>query len=257
MPKLSVVKIGGAVIEDSQKLYRFLEDFAKIKGPKILVHGGGKKATEMAKKLNIPIKIKEGRRITDSATLEVITGIYGGQINKKIVAQLQRFNCNALGLSGADGNAIRARKRPVKTIDFGFVGDITSVNRELFIALLSQNICPVCCALSHDGNGQLLNTNADTIAAEIGKNLAQDFETALYFCFEMNGVMKDVNDPSSLIERITKKDYKELLENNILSQGMLPKMHNAFDALENGVREVAIGSTEMINTNTSYTSITL
>ena len=179
MPKLTIVKIGGAVIEEEAKLLPFLNNFAALKDPKILVHGGGKKASLWADKMGIPAQLKDGRRITDAATLELITGIYAGQVNKTLVAHLQAFGCNALGLSGADGNAIEAKKRPVKAIDFGFVGDVEKVNTTFFTALLEQVIVPVCCALTHDGKGQLLNTNADTIAAAIGKALAKQYETKI------------------------------------------------------------------------------
>jgi acetylglutamate kinase len=257
MPKLNIVKIGGAVIEEEVKLLPFLKDFAALKGPKILVHGGGKKATTWSEKLGIPVQMRDGRRITDAATLELITGLYAGQVNKNIVAHLQGMNCNALGFSGADANAIQAVKRPVKAIDYGFVGDVKKVNNAWFQYLLDQNISPVCCAITHDKKGQLFNTNADTITAEIGKALAQDFEVKICYCFELSGVMKDLNDPNSLIENINRESYQELLLNNTIAAGMLPKLHNAFDALSVGVNEVAIGPTNMINKNIPYTSITL
>ncbi len=257
MPKLNIVKIGGAIIEEEAKLLPFLENFAALEGPKILVHGGGKKATAWAEKLGIPVQMKDGRRVTDAATLELITGLYAGQVNKNIVAHLQGMDCNALGLSGADANAIQAVKRPVKAIDYGFVGDVKQVNDTWFKHLLDQNISPVCCAITHDKNGQLFNTNADTITAEIGKALAQDFEVKISYCFELPGVMKDINDPNSLIEKINQASYQQLLLNNTISAGMLPKLHNAFDALQAGVKEVAIGATNMINQTIPYTSITL
>ena len=257
MPKLNIVKIGGAIIEEGAKLLPFLENFATLEGPKILVHGGGKKATAWSEKLGIPVQMKDGRRVTDAATLELITGLYAGQVNKSIVAHLQGMNCNALGLSGADANAIQAVKRPVKAIDYGFVGDVKQVNNSWFKHLLHQNISPVCCAITHDKNGQLFNTNADTITAEIGKALAQDFEVKISYCFELPGVMKDINDSNSLIEKINQASYQQLLLNNTISAGMLPKLHNAFDALQAGVKEVAIGATNMINQTIPYTSITL
>ena len=257
MPKLNIVKIGGAIIEEEANLLPFLENFASLKGPKILVHGGGKKATAWAKKLGIPVQIKDGRRITDAATLELITGLYAGQVNKNIVAQLQGMNCNALGISGADANAIQAVKRPVKAIDYGFVGDVEQVNQTWFKQLLDQDISPVCCAITHDKKGQLFNTNADTITAEIGKALAKDFEVKISYCFELPGVMKNLNDPNSLIQNITRDSYQQLLLDNTISAGMLPKLHNAFDALHAGVNEVAIGATNMINQNIPYSSITL
>ena len=257
MPKLNIVKIGGAIIEEEAKLLPFLENFAMLKGPKILVHGGGKKATAWAEKLGIPVQMKDGRRVTDAQTLELITGLYAGQVNKNIVAHLQAMSCNSLGLSGADANAIQAVKRPVKKIDYGFVGDVEQVNQTWFKQLLDQDISPVCCAITHDKKGQLFNTNADTITAEIGKALAKDFEVKISYCFELPGVMKDINDPNSLIEQINQDSYQQLLLDNTISAGMLPKLHNAFDALHAGVNEVAIGATNMINHTIPYTSITL
>ena len=257
MPKLNIVKIGGAIIEEEAKLLPFLENFAMLKGPKILVHGGGKKATAWAEKLGIPVQMKDGRRVTDAQTLELITGLYAGQVNKNIVAHLQGMNCNSLGLSGADANAIQAVKRPVKKIDYGFVGDVEQVNQTWFKQLLDQDISPVCCAITHDKKGQLFNTNADTITAEIGKALAKDFEVKISYCFELPGVMKDINDPNSLIQQINRDSYQQLLLDNTISAGMLPKLHNAFDALHAGVNEVAIGATNMINHTIPYTSITL
>ena len=217
MPKLTIVKIGGAIIEQEDKLFSFLNDFTKIKGLKMLVHGGGKKASQWAEKMDIPVQIKDGRRITDAATLELISGLYAGQINKKIVASLQGLKCNAFGVSGADGNAITAQKRPVKSIDYGYVGDVTKVNATLFTTLLNHGITPVCCAITHDGNGQLLNTNADTITAEIGKTMANTFNTSLQFCFELPGVMMDINDLNSLITKITSTSYQDLFLKDVLS----------------------------------------
>ena len=257
MPKLTIVNIGGAIIEEEAKLLPFLENFASLKGPKILVHGGGKKATAWAEKLGIPVQMKDGRRVTDAQTLELITGLYAGQVNKNIVAHLQGMNCNSLGLSGADANAIQAVKRPVKKIDYGFVGDVEQVNQTWFKQLLDQDISPVCCAITHDKKGQLFNTNADTITAEIGKALAKDFEVKISYCFELPGVMKDINDPNSLIQQINRDSYQQLLLDNTISAGMFPKLHNAFDALHAGVNEVAIGATNMINHTIPYTSITL
>jgi len=257
MPKLNIIKIGGAIIEEKRKLVSFLKDFSSLKGPKILVHGGGRDANIWAEKLGIPVNIKNGRRITDAKTLNLIAAIYAGQINKTIVANLQGFGCNALGLSGADADLIKAVKRPIKTINYGFVGDVTKINNNLFNLFFKQNIVPVCCAITHNGKGQLLNTNADTIAAEIGKSLSKEIDIKLSYCFDLPGVMKDVNNSSSLIKRITKKSYQNLLINNSISAGMIPKLHNAFNALDGGVNEVAIGSIKMINQAIPYTSITL
>ena len=256
MDKLHVVKIGGNVIENREALLDFLTDFAALKGPKILVHGGGKEATQMAEKLGIKVQLIEGRRVTDAQNLEIITMLYAGKLNKTIVAQLQRLNCNSLGLTGADGNSILAKKRPPHPIDFGFVGDLTEVNHKLFQLLLKNGISPVCCALSHDGNGQLLNTNADTIAAMVASSLAPYFEVHLNYCFEKNGVLKDLNDGSSLIQILDEALYHDLKSKGILHTGMLPKLHNCFLALKAGVTKVRIGNPKMITETVNCTQIT-
>ena len=257
MSKLSIVKVGGNVIENEALLLPFLQGFAELTGPKILIHGGGKKASQWAERLGIPVQMNAGRRITDTDTLELITGVYGGQVNKNIVAKLQGLGCNAMGLSGADGNAIQAIKRPVEAIDYGWVGDVQSVNSVFFSQLLNQGLSPVCCALTHDGKGQLLNTNADTIAAQIAIALAKQFDVKLYYCFEQLGVLQSLEDPNSLIEQIDSKKYKDLVDQKIIHQGMLPKMKNAFDALKQGVSKVAIGKPEMISSSIKHTTLTL
>jgi acetylglutamate kinase len=257
MDKLSVVKIGGYVIEDTLALQSFLTDFAQMQGSKILVHGGGKKATAMAKKMDIPVQMVEGRRITDAQNLDIITMLYGGKINKNIVAQLQNLGCNAMGLSGADGNAIQAVKRPVKSIDYGFVGDVVSVNNALFQMLLKGEYTPVCCAITHDQKGQLLNTNADTIAATLAQSLSQSFEVSLWYCFEKQGVLENINDDGSVIETITPQKYKNLKTAQVIHSGMIPKIDNCFDALANGVNEVKIGAPKMIAGISQHTTITL
>lgn len=257
MDKLSVVKIGGNVIEDSAALQSFLTDFAQMQGSKILVHGGGKKATAMAKKMDIPVQIVEGRRITDAQNLDIITMLYGGKINKNIVAQLQNLGCNALGLSGADGNAIQAVKRPVKSIDYGFVGDVVGVNNAMFQMLLKGGYTPVCCAITHDQKGQLLNTNADTIAASLAQSLSQSFEVSLWYCFEKQGVLENIDDDDSVIETITPQKYKNLKTAQVIHSGMIPKIDNCFDALANGVNEVKIGAPKMIAGIPQHTTLTL
>lgn len=257
MDKLSVVKIGGNIIEDTDLLASFLKDFTALDGLKILVHGGGKKATEMAHQLGVPVQMIEGRRITDAANLEIITMLYGGKINKNIVAQLQALNFNAIGLSGADGNAISAVKRPVDKINYGFVGDITTVNESLFKFLLINGLNPVCCAISHDEKGQLLNTNADTIAASIAKALSKHFEVSLWYCFEKNGVLRSIEDDQSVIECIQPTNYADLKSKGIINAGMIPKIDNCFDALINGVKMVKIGSPKMINGNDNHTTLIL
>lgn len=257
MDKLSVVKIGGNVIEDSAALQSFLTDFAQMQGSKILVHGGGKKATAMAEKMDIPVQMVEGRRITDAQNLDIITMLYGGKINKNIVAQLQNLGCNALGLSGADGNAIQAVKRPVKSIDYGFVGDVVGVNNALFQMLLKGGYTPVCCAITHDQKGQLLNTNADTIAASLAQSLSQSFEVSLWYCFEKQGVLENIDDDGSVIETITPQKYKNLKTAQVIHSGMIPKIDNCFDALANGVNEVKIGAPKMIAGISQHTTLTL
>ena len=257
MDKLSVVKIGGNVIEDSAALQSFLTDFAQMQGSKILVHGGGKKATAMAEKMDIPVQMVEGRRITDAQNLDIITMLYGGKINKNIVAQLQNLGCNALGLSGTDGNAIQAVKRPVKSIDYGFVGDVVGVNNALFQMLLKGGYTPVCCAITHDQKGQLLNTNADTIAATLAQSLSQSFEVSLWYCFEKQGVLENIDDDGSVIETITPQKYKNLKTAQVIHSGMIPKIDNCFDALANGVNEVKIGAPKMIAGISQHTTLTL
>ena len=256
MDKLQIVKIGGNVIEDRKALLEFLSDFSNLKGPKILVHGGGKEATQMAKKLGVEVQLIEGRRITDAQNLEIITMLYAGKLNKNIVAQLQALGCNSLGLTGADGNSILADKRPSDPIDFGFVGDLTEVNQSLFKLLLREGISPVCCALSHDGKGQLLNTNADTIAATLAAALSSNYEVCLSFCFEKDGVLSDLNDELSIIKTINEEDYINLKSKGVLHTGMLPKLQNCFMALKNGVKQVRIGSPKMITETVNYTQIT-
>ena len=257
MDKLSVVKIGGNVIEDAAALQSFLTDFAQMQGSKILVHGGGKKATAMAEKMDIPVQMVEGRRITDAQNLDIITMLYGGKINKNIVAQLQNLGCNALGLSGADGNAIQAVKRPVKSIDYGLVGDVVGVNNALFQMLLKGGYTPVCCAITHDQKGQLLNTNADTIAATLAQSLSQSFEVSLWYCFEKQGVLENIDDDGSVIETITPQKYKNLKTARVIHSGMIPKIDNCFDALANGVNEVKIGAPKMIAGISQHTTLTL
>jgi acetylglutamate kinase len=256
MDKLLVVKIGGNVIKNRVALLDFLKDFAALEGPKILVHGGGKEATQMAKKLGVKVKLIEGRRVTDAQNLNLITMLYAGKLNKTIVAQLQALGCQSLGLSGADGNSILAEKRPAKPIDFGFVGDLKTVNNSFFDLLLKEGISPVCCALSHDGNGQLLNTNADTIAATVAASLSNHYEVHLLYCFEKNGVLKDLNNDNSIIPSLNESDYKNLKTKGLLHTGMLPKLQNCFTALKKGVKYVKIGNPKMITESGTYTQIT-
>ena len=256
--KLSIVKIGGNIIENKTELSKFLDLFSNLEGQKILVHGGGKSATKLAEKLGITSTLANGRRITDAKSLEIITMVYGGLTNKNIVAQLQAKNCNSIGISGADGNTILANKRLVKEIDFGFVGDIKSVNTTTINNLINANLTPVFCALTHDGRGQLLNTNADTIASEIAIGMSTIYKTRLYYCFEKNGVLLDINNDNSVVEHIQPANYQELLNKRIITEGMLPKLENCFYALHKNVNKVCIGNISMLSPkSTLFTTITL
>lgn len=254
MDKLLVVKIGGNVIDDDKTSMGFLKSFAAINHAKILVHGGGKLATGLAEKLGVQQQLIEGRRITGAETLKIITMVYAGLINKNIVAQLQVAGCNALGLSGADGNAVQAHKRVHATMDYGFVGDVDAVNAALLNNLIGQGITPVLCAVSHDGNGQLLNTNADTIAQETAKALARFYDVELIYTFEKAGVLRQVEDETSVIKEIAANAYSALKESGAIFAGMIPKLDNAFAALEAGVRKVIIGKAENLNELVNGTS---
>ena len=258
MKKLSIIKIGGNIIENESELSKFLTLFSKIEGYKILVHGGGKKANQVLEKMGIAPKMVNGRRITDMESLDVAIMVYCGLTNKKIVAQLQALNCNAIGMSGADANAIQAHKRPVKEIDYGFAGDVDGVSNNTLNSILELGLTPVFCALTHDQKGQLLNTNADTIASELAISLSTIYETTLYYCFELNGVLRDFEDKNSIIKNIDSNTYKSLVSEGIISDGMLPKMQNCFHALTNGVKEVRIGNLGLFEKkNTNYTRLVL
>jgi len=241
-PKLYILKIGGNVIDDPIQLELFLKTFAKIQGAKILVHGGGKIASNISKELGIMPNMVDGRRITDAETLKVVTMVYGGLVNKNIVALLQSFGCNAIGLTGADGNIIPAHKRPVKEIDYGFVGDIEEdkVNDTILSSFLENGLCPVMAPLTHNNHGNLLNTNADTIASVLAVSLSKNYHVSLIYCFEKSGVLRDVNDEKSLINNISSIEYENLKKEGIINQGMIPKLDNAFDALQKGVQSVQI-----------------
>ncbi|MFL5741815.1 MAG: acetylglutamate kinase [Flavisolibacter sp.] len=247
MDKLYIIKIGGNIIDDEEKLASFLKKFAAIEGKKILVHGGGKLATKMAEEMNIPQQMVEGRRITDAGTLRIVTMVYAGYINKNIVSQLQSEGCNALGLSGADGNAVLARKRSGTKIDYGFAGDVEKINSDLFQTLLEKNISPVVAPITHNGKGQLLNTNADTMAREMSTELSSHYEVHLIFSFEKPGVLLDASDETSVLREITPAYYQKLKEEKKVFAGMIPKLDNAFAALDRGVTRVVIGKAEEIN----------
>ena len=241
---LFIIKIGGNIIDDEAKLSSFLQNFADIKEKKILVHGGGKLATRVAEAMGIKQQLIDGRRITDAETLKVVTMVYAGYINKNIVEELQALDCNVIGLSGADGNLIRSHKRNNAGIDYGFAGDIDEVNIEFINLLLQQNIFLVIAPITHDKKGLLLNTNADTIAAEIAKAMASLYNVSLIYCFEKNGVLINEEDETSSIKKINPGSYNELKEKNIISAGMIPKLDNAFAALHAGVQYISIGNAE-------------
>ncbi|MEJ7740380.1 MAG: acetylglutamate kinase [Chitinophagaceae bacterium] len=243
MEKLFVIKIGGNVIDDDVSLASFLESFSGISEKKILVHGGGKIATKIGEQLGIPSNYISGRRITDEHTIDLVTMVYGGLINKKIVARLQSVHCNAIGLTGADANALVANRRPVQEIDYGFVGDLdrSKFDIEPWRLFLQHGMVPVVAPLTHDGNGLMLNTNADTIASALAVGLSTQYNVRLIYCFEKKGVLEDMTDENSVIRLITKESYMELKNSRKIFAGILPKIENAFAAIEAGVKEVLIG----------------
>lgn len=258
MKELLVAKIGGNIIEDPEVLDSFLEDFAKFEGPKILVHGGGKSATALAAKLGVKTEMIDGRRITSAENLNIVVMTYAGLLNKTIVSGLQKSSCNALGLTGADANIITANKRPVQFIDYGYVGDVVHVNAHTIKTFLEAGITPVFCAVTHDGNGQLFNTNADTIASEIASAMGEFYKVSLFYCFELKGVLENINDKDSVIEHIDLEKYSELRDQRIIADGMLPKLQNCFDALQKNVNTVHIANAEFIkNNNTKHTTLSL
>lgn len=242
MNKINVVKIGGNVIDNPEALKRFAHDFAALPSPKILIHGGGKLATRLGEQLNIPAQMIDGRRVTDAATLDIVTMVYAGLLNKRIVALLQSEGCNALGLSGADGDVVRAVRRKPEPIDFGFVGDIdaSKINTELIRTLLESGITPVFCAITHDGNGSLLNSNADSVASAVAVAASRIAPTSLLFCFEKAGVLRNVDDESSVIDEIRPDNYASLRAEGAINKGMIPKIDNAFAAIDAGVQSVII-----------------
>jgi acetylglutamate kinase len=236
--QLFILKIGGKLLDDDAQLSSALTAFANIAGPKILVHGGGKKGSDISRKLGIEPQMVDGRRITDAATLEVVTMVYAGLLNKTVVAKLQAIGCNTIGLSGVDGNAILSKKRGAGAIDYGFVGDVEKVNNKLIINFLENKLTPIVSPITHDGRGQLLNTNADTIARFLAVSLAQNFEVTLKFCFEKNGVLLNPKDDASVLSSLDFKTYERCKEAGVISEGMLPKLDNAFAAKNGGVKEV-------------------
>lgn len=254
--KLTIIKIGGKILDDEEKLNSVLGQFASLSRKKLLVHGGGKTASEILQSMGIKPNMAFGRRVTDSETLKVVQMVYGGLINTNVVAKLQANNCNAIGMNGSDANSIVAVKRPVGDVDYGFVGDIKKVNPIVIMGILEENIVPVFCGLTHDGKGQILNTNADTIASELASALAEFYNVDLVFCFELNGILKNPEDENSVIKGINEKSYVQLKEDQIISDGMIPKMDNAFKALKSGLQNVIITHYKNLE-GTSGTRITL
>lgn len=255
---LSVIKIGGDIADNPNLLTSFYENVKQVCGPKIIIHGGGNKASVLQQELGIPAKKIDGRRITDAATLEVVTMVYAGLLNKKLVAGLQAIGVQAVGLSGADGDVIRATQREVKEIDYGFVGDIERVNVSFLKDLISGGKIPVFCAITHNGEGQLLNTNADTLASAIAVAISTLYNTQLFYCFTKAGVLENVHDPDSLVERLDKAHYQQLKDDNMIIDGMIPKLDTAFEALDNGVFSVLVGNVAMLGDSTiKHTTVCL
>lgn len=240
MEKLTLIKVGGKIVEEDESLKQLLSDFSQIEGKKILIHGGGRSATRIGEQLGIESTMINGRRITDAETLKVVTMVYGGLVNKNIVAGLQASGVNALGLTGADMDIIRSEKRPAQPIDYGFAGDVKRVNSKALVFLLNQGIVPVLAPLTHNGNGQLLNTNADTIAGEVAKALADSFDVTLTYCFEKPGVLLDEHDDNSVIREMNESIFRQCVADGVIQGGMIPKLENAFEAIKAGVREVII-----------------
>lgn len=246
--KLTIIKVGGAVVEDEQQLAQLLKDFYAIEGRKVLVHGGGRRATKIGAQLGIESQMVNGRRITDAQTLEVVTMVYGGLVNKNLVARLQANGVNALGLTGADMNVIRSHKRPIKDgIDFGFVGDVEQADGKMLHTLIEAGITPVMAPLTHDGQGTILNTNADTIASETAKALAPYYDVTLIYAFEKPGVLSNPDDDSSVIPVITRESYRQFVAEGVISGGMMPKIENALAAIEAGVDRIVITRATDIN----------
>ncbi|SMO53250.1 N-acetylglutamate kinase [Saccharicrinis carchari] len=244
MQQLSIIKVGGKVVETPESLQQLLNDFVALPGLKVLVHGGGRSATKVAEQLGIETKMVEGRRITDMETLKVVTMVYAGLVNKNIVASLQAKGANAIGLTGADLNLIKAIKRPVKNIDYGYVGDVESVQVEELMELLNKKVVPVIAPLTHDGLGNMLNTNADTMASALAGALAKHYRVNLVYCFEKRGVLSNPNDDDALIDKLSHPLFKQYQQSGVIAEGMIPKLDNGFNALNKGVEKVIITNTE-------------
>lgn len=243
---LTIIKVGGKIVENPESLNALLKDFAAVEGKKLLVHGGGRSATQMAARLGVETKMVDGRRITDEAMLEVVTMVYGGLVNKRIVAGLQALGVNAVGLTGADMNIVLSDKRKVSAVDYGWVGDVKRVNAEAVATVIESGCCPVVAPLTHDGCGHMLNTNADTMAGEMAKAMAAHYDVTLMFCFEKPGVLADENDDSSLIPTITPAVLDDLKRRGVVSGGMIPKLDNAIACVSAGVESVVITQADRI-----------
>lgn len=257
MEQLKVIKVGGKIVEETDTLNILLNDYAKVEGRKILVHGGGRSATKISAQLGIETQMIDGRRVTDAETLKVVTMVYAGLVNKTIVASLQSRGINAIGVCGADAGIILSNKRPAAPIDYGYVGDVVKVDGEMLANLLQGGTYPVVAPITHDGKGNLLNTNADTIASEVAKGVAEKFDVTLIYCFEKPGVLMDENDDNSVIPLINRQKFEELKATGIVSGGMLPKLQSAFKALEAGVKEVVITHASAIDNPQAGTHIVL
>lgn len=249
--KLNIIKVGGAIVENEETLQGLLMAFSSIRDRKILVHGGGKIATEVAGKLGVPTQMIDGRRITSAEMLKVVTMVYGGLVNKNLVARLQALGDNAIGLTGADMNLIMSVRRPSKPVNFGFVGDVKYVNAKAIASLLNAGAVPVLAPLTHDKEGTMLNTNADTIASSVAVAMAKDYDVTLTYCSSAPGVLRDVNDPSSVIPAIVKSDFDSLVADGTISEGMIPKIQTALDAINSGVKKVVITSPNALHGGTA------
>lgn len=253
--KLTVVKVGGKILEEESTLAALLEHFSKIEGAKVLVHGGGRSATQLAGKLGVETKMIDGRRVTDDDMLEIVTMVYGGLINKKVVARLQALGVNALGITGADLNIIKSHRRPVKDVDYGWVGDVDKVDGSMLAALIDKGVVPIIAPLTHDGEGHMLNTNADTMAGETALGLVPHYDVELVFCFEKSGVLRDENDESSVIPVIDRGTFEDLKREGVITGGMIPKVENSLKSIEKGVKKVVITKASYLGDYTKGTQI--
>ena len=255
MDKCTIVKIGGDLLDDPSKFQSFLHAFSSVEGNKILIHGGGKAASRLMEDLNIPVKYHDGRRITDEASMEIVTMVYAGLINKKVVSQLHAIGVNSIGMAGCDGDLINAHKRTVKDVDYGYAGDIDHINTILTTKLLHSGLVPVICPITHDGEGLLLNTNADTIASEMAVALSLKYEVTLNYCFGIDGVLENIDDPNSLVNELNESVFNSYRSSGKISDGMIPKLTNAFTAKKKGVHRITVGNHIHFTQSSGYTQI--